>query len=203
MCIVLYCCVQYVEIYTKQRAFTDSINFFSFYLMKNCWIMLVASRSLWWPCSSVRYVWTLVMAVQKWRIWCCRQETWKTAKKKNIISLGRCLILKVTNNNYQIWTVCGFKNSENTTKEATESVFFKIMLHHTQQNQFEALWRHLAGKFYPLDLTHQAWLLQITICLHQWIAHLLSNTLVCTKIWKMTQWMVRSKRGRFLLVWHS
>ena len=31
VCIVLCCCVQYVEIYTEQRASTDSINFlFSF-----------------------------------------------------------------------------------------------------------------------------------------------------------------------------
>ena len=31
MCVVLCCCIQYVEIYTEQRAFADSINFlFSF-----------------------------------------------------------------------------------------------------------------------------------------------------------------------------
>ena len=31
MCVVLYCCVQYVEVYTEQRAFVDSIKFlFSF-----------------------------------------------------------------------------------------------------------------------------------------------------------------------------
>ena len=33
--IILYCCVQYVKIYTEQRACVDSINFFCFHLKRS------------------------------------------------------------------------------------------------------------------------------------------------------------------------
>ena len=32
------------------------------------------------------------------------------------------------------------------------------MLHRIRQNQFGTRWKHSAGKFYPMRLTHQTWL---------------------------------------------
>jgi len=64
-------------------------------------------------------------------------------------------------------------------------------------------WKHSAGKFYLMRLTHQTWLLLITTCLHH------DGSRTCwAGLWfvrrceKMTRWMVRGKRGRFLLAWY-
>ena len=62
VCIVLYCSVQYVEIYIKQRAFTVSIFFLFLFKENYCWIILITSRSLWQPYFITRYMWTIVLA---------------------------------------------------------------------------------------------------------------------------------------------
>ena len=60
VCIVLYCCVQYVKIYTRQRAFADSIIiiylFFISFEENCCWIIVITSRSLWQPFFIAGYV---------------------------------------------------------------------------------------------------------------------------------------------------
>ena len=65
VCIVLCCCVEYVEIYTENRAFADSINFLFWFDQNCCWIIPFTSRSSWWTCSIIRYLWTMVSAFQK------------------------------------------------------------------------------------------------------------------------------------------
>ena len=66
VCIVWCSCVQYIEIYTEQRAFADGINFLFSFEENCCWIISITSRSLWWTYSIARYVWTIVSAFQKW-----------------------------------------------------------------------------------------------------------------------------------------
>ena len=97
-------------------------------------------------------------------------------------SLAKRLIPNAINNNWSIWTVRCLKNDQNTKRGNKRSFFSMTMLHHIRQNQFG--WKHSAGKFYPMRLTHQTWLLPITTCLHRWVTHLLSSTLVRTKMWK-------------------
>ena len=53
-----------------------------------------------------------------------------------------------------------------------------------RQNRFAARWKHSAGKFYPMKLTHQSWLLQSTTCLLRWVTLLLGSALVRTTIFK-------------------
>jgi len=42
---------------------------------------------------------------------------------------------------------------------------------------------HSAGKFYPMRLTHQTWLLPITTCLHRWVTHLHFGSYEDVKKW--------------------
>ena len=56
VCTALCCCVQCVEIYTKQRAFEDGINFLFSFEENCCCIILTTSRSLWWTCSIARKI---------------------------------------------------------------------------------------------------------------------------------------------------
>ena len=87
-----------------------------------------------------------------------------------------------------------------TTKREYQNRQHKVIFLHDNApshtvNQFGTRWNHSAGKFYPMRLTHQTWLLPITTYLHRWVTNLLSSALVrrCEKI---ARWMVRSKRGR-------
>ena len=106
--IVLCCCVQYVEIYTEQRAFADSINFF-FSLEENCCrIMTITSRSLWWTCFIARYVRTVVSTFQKWWLRGCRQGTCKSAKNSKLWNCKHCrtkMIRKHKNNSPINWAL--------------------------------------------------------------------------------------------------
>ena len=108
-----------------------------------------------------------------------------------------------TNNNWSIWTVRCLKNDQNIKRSNTRSFFSMTMLHHIWQNQFGTRWKHSAGKFYPMRLTHQTWLLPITTCLHRWVTHLLSSALVRTKMWKkwFDEWFA-AKGEDFLLAWY-
>ena len=83
-----------------------------------------------------------------------------------------------------IWIVCCLKKDQNTEIGNMKSYFFMTMLHHIRQKRLAARWKHSAGKFYPTHLTHQAWLLPTTTCLHWWGTHLLSSALVHTKMSK-------------------
>ena len=74
VCIVLYCCVQYVKINSKQRAFAESINFLFSFEENWCLIISITSRIIWWPCFIARYVWTMVLACQK--RWILMLHTW-------------------------------------------------------------------------------------------------------------------------------
>ena len=94
------------------------------------------------------------------------------------------LILNVTNNNWPIWTVRCLKKDQNNERGNTKLFFFMTMLHHIRQNRFAPRWKHSAGKFYPMRLTHQTWLLPTIICLHRWVTHLLSSALIRTKMWE-------------------
>ena len=98
-------------------------------------------------------------------------------------SLAKRLIPNTINNNWSIWTVRCLKNDQNTKKRQHKVIF----LHdnapsHTAKPVRNT--KHSAGKFYPMRLTHQTWLLLITTCLHRWVTHLLSSALVRTKMWK-------------------
>jgi len=107
------------------------------------------------------------------------------------------LISNAINNNWSIWTVRCLKNDQNTKRGNTRSFFSMTMLHHIRQNQFGTRWKHSAGKFYPMRLTHQTWLFPITTCLHRWVAHSAALWFV-RRCEKMARWMVRGKkRGRF------
>ena len=75
-------------------------------------------------------------------------------------------------------TVRCLKNDQNTKRGKV----FMTMLHRIRHNQFGTHWKHSAGKFYPMRLTHQTWLLPIITCLHRWVTHLLSSALVHTKM---------------------
>ena len=94
VCSVLCCFVQYVEIYTEQRAFEDSINVLFTFEENCCWIIPITSRSLQLTCSIARYVWTVVSTFQKW-CFNTRQEgkqgTWKTVKKFEDVELQALL----------------------------------------------------------------------------------------------------------------
>ena len=98
----------------------------------------------------------------------------------NYWSLAKRLIPNAINNNWSIWIVRCLKNDQNTKRDNTRSFFSNAPSH----NQFGTRWKHSAGKFYPMRLTHQTWLLPITTCLHQWVTHLLSSVLVRTKMWE-------------------
>ena len=100
-----------------------------------------------------------------------------------LLKPGETVNTNAINNNCSIWTVRCLKNDQNTKRDNTRSFFSMTMLHHIRQNQFGTCWKHSAGKFYPMRLTHQTWLLPITTCLHRW-SHLLSSALVRTKMWK-------------------
>ena len=93
ICIVLCCCVQFVEICTEQGAFVDGIIFlFSF--EENCsWTVLITSRSLWWTCSIARHLWTIVSAFQKW--WLRQKTKRKTTYMKNRQKKRRCRIANI------------------------------------------------------------------------------------------------------------
>ena len=59
---MLCCCVQSIEIYIEQ----NSIKFM-FPFEDNCYrIISITSRSLWWTWFIASYVWTMIMAFQKW-----------------------------------------------------------------------------------------------------------------------------------------
>ena len=58
-----------------------SINFLFSFGENYYWIILITSRSLWWPCSITRCV-NDGFGISEVVIWCCRKGTWKTAKKK-------------------------------------------------------------------------------------------------------------------------
>ena len=65
--------------------------------------------------------------------------------------------------------------------------------------------KHSAGKFYPVRLTHQTWLLPIITCLHQWVHALAEQRFGSyedVKKW-LDEWMIRSKSGKFSLVGYS
>ena len=72
------------------------------------------------------------------------------------------------------------------------SFFFMTTLHYIWQNLIAACWKHSAGKFYPMRLTHQPWLLRIIACLHRWAMHLLSSAPVRTDIFK--KWLDEGSR---------
>ena len=91
-----------------------------------------------------------------------------------------------------------WKRSERdqTERGNTKSFFFMTMLHHILQNRFATCRKHSAGKFYPLRLTHQTWLLPITSCLHRRVIHLLTSVSVRTKMWKNGSMKVSQQRGK-------
>ena len=98
MCMVLCCCVQYVEIYTEQRIFADSI--FCFLWRNYCRNISITPRSLWWTCSIARYVWTMVSAFQKWWL---RHKTRKKVKKFKNMQRWTRIIRKHKNNSPSNW----------------------------------------------------------------------------------------------------
>ena len=62
-----------------------------------------------------------------------------------------------------------FKKRPEYQKRPHKVIFSMTMLHHIRQNQFGTRWKHSAGKFYPMWLTYQTWLLPIITCLHRWV----------------------------------
>ena len=83
------------------------------------------------------------------------------------------LILNVTNNNWPISTVLCLKKCRNTEGDNTKSF---LCLHDNAAS-------HTAK---PIHDTSEAlsWEVILTTCLYQWITHLLSSTLIRTKMWK-------------------
>ena len=60
VCVVLCCCTQYVEIYTEERAFEDSINFLFSFEENCCWI--IPTTSMMW---NSKHYWTNMIRKQK------------------------------------------------------------------------------------------------------------------------------------------
>ena len=110
-------------------------------------------------------------------------------------SLAKRLIPNVINNNWSIWTVRCLKHDQNIKRGKG---FSMTMFHHIRQNQFGTRWKYSAGKFYPMRLTHLGSFRLSLVCI--------DGSRTCwAALWfvrrceKMARWMVRGKRGRFLL----
>ena len=84
-------------------------------------------------------------------------------------------------------------------KKATQSHFSSWKC-----SRFVTHRKHLAGKFYPMPLTHQTWLLPITtllVCIARSPAYW-AELRFLRRCEKMFRWMVRSKGEWFSLAWY-
>lgn len=72
------------------------------------------------------------------------------------------------------------------------------MVHRILKTLLVADWKHSAGKFYPMPLSNQTWLLPINTRLNRWVKHPLNSALIHRKkLKKMTRWMVRDVEEDF------
>ena len=82
------------------------------------------------------------------------------------------------------------------------------MLHHIPQNRFATRWKYSAGKFYPMRVTHQTWLLPISVCVDvsrtYWTplrfvrrCETMAGRMVCSKLPERWKKRVTSDRAYF------
>lgn len=74
---IVFHSVEHVVFCAWKLRFVDIIFFF---VKNGCWVIPIASRSFWWTCSIVRYMWIMVSTFQKWLFRCCRQGIRETVR---------------------------------------------------------------------------------------------------------------------------
>ena len=88
------------------------------------------------------------------------------------------------------------KEDQNTKRDNKKSFFFMAMFYHILRHvTLEALnWKFLPHAVY--SITHQTCVLPFIICLHRWVTHLLSSTVVHTKMWKSDSMKSSRRKGK-------